>query len=178
MEVGRRFGARVMLTSREHRSGTERCWEVATATGADLIVNVQADEPLVDVRHVNDLVAAFDDEEVQVATLAAPCCDPGDRAVVKVRLNARGDALAFSREPIPAGGPYLQHLGLYGFRRGALADFVELKPGEEELRESLEQLRLLENGRAIRVLRVPYAAPSVDTPDDLARVRTLIEGTT
>ena len=174
----RHAGISVQRTSAHHRSGTDRVAEVARGHGASIILNVQGDEPLVEPETIDALVAAMDDPAVDVATVAAPLVgDPHDPATVKVVLDRRDYALYFSREPIPTGGPFLHHQGLYVFRKAALTRFTSLAPTPLEEAERLEQLRLLEHGLAVRVVRVSHSPPSVDTPEDLERVRRLLART-
>ena len=155
------FGGEAVMTRSDHRSGTERVAEVALARGdAEIIVNVQGDEPLIEPAAIDAAVAAIqDDPEVTVATLAVPITKPADIMdpnIVKVVLDFDGNALYFSRAPIPwvrdRGGPvhaqHLKHLGLYAFRRAALLDFPTFPQGDLERIEQLEQLRWLENGYA------------------------------
>ena len=165
----RGFGGEAVMTSSDHLSGTERVHEATRGLEVEVVVNVQGDEPLLDPAVIDALVAVFEDASVQVATLGAPLTDAG---AVKVLVGSDGDALDFSRGPLDGA---LQHLGLYAYRRDALADFVGLEPSPRERAERLEQLRLLEHGRRIRVVPVPDAPPSVDTPEDLARVREILQ---
>lgn len=188
----REFGGEGCMTRSDHRSGTERIAEVAAQIAADLYVNVQGDEPLIEPAAIDAAVAALAEEEAaQVATLAVRLRRPQeivDPNVVKVVVNFDGNALYFSRAPIPwvrdAGGEvvataprHLKHIGLYVFRRATLLEFAALPPGELERLEKLEQLRLLENGIPIRVVETPYDSIGVDTPEDLARAEALLRQT-
>ncbi len=174
LDAVRAHGGEAMLTASSHRSGTDRICEVTERLSlSGVVVNVQGDEPLIEPAVIDALVEAMQ-RGVAVATVAAPLDgDPADPACVKVVTDADGRALYFSRAPIPFGGPYRQHIGLYAFRPDALARFASLPRGRLERRESLEQLRFLEAGMTIAVVDVEGAAPSVDTPADLARVRAL-----
>lgn len=171
-------GAEAMLTDPGHRSGTDRVAEAVRRLGLPTrasVINVQGDEPLIDPDSIDAVLGALDQEGVERSTASAPLQgDPGAPARVKVVVDSKGDALYFSRAPIPLGGPYRLHLGLYAFRVEALLDFASLPPGLLEQQERLEQLRLLEHGRRLRVVALDRHAPSVDTPEDLALVRTLI----
>ncbi len=183
----REFDGDAIMTRAEHRSGTERIAEVATQVQADIYVNVQGDEPLVHPAAIDALVAAIaDDEEVKVATLCIPISTPADIMdpnVVKVVVDFQGDALYFSRAPIPwirdeaarVGQQHCKHLGLYAYRREALLEFPTLPPGQWEKLEQLEQLRLLENGYKIRVVETEHDSIAVDVPADVARVEAMIE---
>ena len=166
------------LTSGEHVSGTDRIREVASRHPADVIVNVQGDEPMVTGAHVDALVSPFrGDTRVAVSTLALPLprSAAGDPNTVKVVTKLDGTALYFSRSAIPydrdgAGLPCLKHLGFYAYRTDALDRFGKLAPTPLETSERLEQLRFLENGIDIRVIESPSDTWSVDTAEDLARV--------
>jgi 3-deoxy-manno-octulosonate cytidylyltransferase (CMP-KDO synthetase) len=181
------FGGDPMMTRGDHRSGTERVAEVAAQVEAEVYVNVQGDEPLVEPAAIDALVAAMEEESVNVATLATPItepCDIMDPNVVKVVTDFEGNALYFSRAPVPwvrdekqaVGLQHRKHLGLYAYRRAALLEFPTLPPGELEKLEQLEQLRLLENGYSIRVVETEYNSIGVDVPADVARVEQLLAG--
>ena len=182
------FGGRVVMTCADHPSGTDRIAEAAAGLDADIVVNVQGDEPLLDPAEIDAVVAPFSgDPELVMTTAAVPIVDPRDvldPGVVKVVLDRRGYALYFSRLPIPmyrAGeaGKHLKHLGLYAYRKGFLLRYASLEPTPLERAERLEQLRALENGYRILVAITEHDAVSVDTPEDLERVRELFgEGRT
>jgi len=163
------FGGRAVMTSPDHSSGTDRVHEAAAGLDCDVVVNIQGDEPLVDPAVIDALIGVFEDAEVDIATVGAPLDDPD---AVKVLVDSGGNAADFRRGDL-AGA--VRHLGLYAYRPAALADFVSLPVSPRERSERLEQLRLLENGRSIRVVRVASASPSVDTPEDLAEVRRILE---
>lgn len=164
-------GGEAVLTG-PARSGTERVARVAASTEASLVINVQGDMPLVDPAHVEQ-VAQLLSQGAPVATLAAPLDDPASPHLVKVVLDARGRALYFSRQPIPHRGPWLRHLGLYGFRAEVLQEIPSLPDCALARSEDLEQLRWMHSGIEVRVAVVAGAPPSVDTPEQLARVRAL-----
>lgn len=181
------FGGEAVLTRSEHRSGTERVGEVAAARqDVEIFVNVQGDEPLIEPAAIDQAVEALrTDGQVSVATLAVPITNPADIMdpnVVKAVLDFDGNALYFSRAPIPwvrdRGGPvharHLKHLGLYVFRREALLDFATFPEGDLERVEQLEQLRWLENGYRIRVVETEYDSIGVDVPEDVQRVEQLL----
>jgi 3-deoxy-manno-octulosonate cytidylyltransferase (CMP-KDO synthetase) len=183
------FGGDVAMTRSDHRSGTERVAEAALARGdAEIIVNVQGDEPLIEPSAIDAAVEAIrEDLEVSVATLAVPISKPADIMdpnVVKAVLDFDGNALYFSRAPIPwvrdRSGPvhakHLKHLGLYVYRRAALLEFATFPQGDLERIEQLEQLRWLENGYRIRVTETEYDSVSVDVPEDIPRVEQLLAG--
>ncbi|HXH83126.1 MAG TPA: 3-deoxy-manno-octulosonate cytidylyltransferase [Candidatus Tectomicrobia bacterium] len=175
MAACRRLGIPAVLTSAEHRSGTDRVWEVAQGRDADVYVNVQGDEPLITVGHIERLVSPFlDTPETQVTTLrirATPAEVPNPNAV-KVVCAADDRALYFSRFPVPydrdgAGVTVYKHIGLYAYRRTALDRFHALPPGPLERAENLEQLRFLEHGVPIVVRETAEPTVGVDTEEDL-----------
>ena len=180
------FGGEAILTRADHRTGTDRVAEVAVHIPAEIYVNVQGDEPLVDPAAVEAVVSAMtDDSAVQIAT---PCTaivhanDIMDPNVVKVVRDFDGNGLYFSRAPIPwvrdtgekVAASHWKHLGIYAYRRAALLEFPTLPPGELERIEQLEQLRWLENGFHISVVETDYDAVSVDVPADIERVEKIL----
>src|SRR5437868_1074897 len=180
------WGAEVALTSPKHQSGTDRIAEVAKhAKDFSLIINVQGDEPLVDPRLLNRLVSTLQQSrQIAIVTAAHPFENPHDALSphqVKVVIDRAGNALYFSRAPIPAsrtveGGRslFLRHQGIYGFRRASLLQFVQWKATPLERCESLEQLRALENGVRVHVLVTKHGSPGVDTPADADYVAALL----
>ena len=177
--VVRGFGGEAVMTSPACASGTDRVAEAARGMGEEVFVNLQGDEPLMHPS-VIDAVAAplVFDPDVRMSTAALPQDDPAEflrPSVVKVVVDARGDALYFSRSPIPhyrdAGtGRYRKHLGIYGYRREFLFRVAALPPSPLEEAERLEQLRVLENGYRIRVVDVAHDSVGVDTAEDLKAV--------
>ncbi len=181
--VVRGFGGRVAMTRADHPSGTDRIAEVAAALEADVVVNVQGDEPLLDPESIDAIVEPFHTErEMRMTTLAAPIGDAveiEDTSIVKVVCDAAGDALYFSRYPIPfyrSGKPgvRLKHLGLYGYSRDFLLEYAAMPPAELELAECLEQLRALVAGVRIRVVVRQHSGFGIDTPEDVARARQIL----
>jgi 3-deoxy-manno-octulosonate cytidylyltransferase (CMP-KDO synthetase) len=185
-----RFGGDVRLTSADHLTGTDRLAEVASDLDCDLVVNVQGDEPMIEPDAIDAAIEPFrDDLALRMSTVctrlphgtAQRIDDPN---VVKVVTDRRGFALYFSRSPIPhrrgpldAGAGPFKHLGLYVYRREFLLQIAALAPTPLERSESLEQLRVLENGFAIRVVETKHDSIGVDTPEDLDHVcRTLLAG--
>jgi 3-deoxy-manno-octulosonate cytidylyltransferase (CMP-KDO synthetase) len=178
--VVRAAGGEARLTRPEHATGTERVAEAAAALPPDAVVlNVQGDEPLVPPELLRDLVQALQrDPAIDIVTAAHWSEDAAGFAsphVVKVVIDAAGRALYFSRCGIPHAAPgtaqhYLRHIGIYGFRRRILSQFVQLPRGPLEAREGLEQLRALENGLRIHVLVTTHETLGVDTPEDLKAV--------
>jgi 3-deoxy-manno-octulosonate cytidylyltransferase (CMP-KDO synthetase) len=183
--AARRFGAPVRMTRTDHLSGTDRVAEAASAESADLVVNIQADEPLIDPSAIDAAVLGIlDDPEIQMGTLKKMIEDPREALnpnVVKVVTDRVGDAIYFSRAPIPhvrdQGDPAVRfkHIGLYVYRREFLLSYSRLPVGPLEQAERLEQLRALENGYRIRVVETDYDSLGVDTPEDLERVSRLFE---
>ena len=175
-------GGTALMTSPAHRSGSDRVAEAAAGMDCGIVVNIQGDEPLIRGEAIDAAVGALlDDPSLNAATLAvslASSADADDPNVVKVVRDLRGDALYFSRSRIPyvreaAGGrgPALKHVGLYAYRREFLLSFTSWPPTPLEKLERLEQLRILEHGERLRVLETPWDPVSVDTPEDLERVR-------
>jgi 3-deoxy-manno-octulosonate cytidylyltransferase (CMP-KDO synthetase) len=177
-EAAAGFGAEVAMTSPKHRSGTDRIAEVAgRLPGVTHLINVQGDEPMIDPGLIARLAKALTTERaLEMITAADPIGAPEELAnpnVVKVVLDRLGNALYFSRSPIPylrdaSAGPitYLRHQGIYGYSRKFLLQFVKWKPSPLEKAESLEQLRALENGARIRVVVTKKRGIGVDTPAD------------
>ncbi len=181
------FGGQARMTRPDHRTGTERVAEVAAYVEGDIFVNVQGDEPLLDPAAVDIAVSSLLEEPAAaVATVATPIRTPADIMdpnAVKVVLDFDGNALYFSRAPIPwvrdtaskIQVRHMKHLGLYAFQRDALREYPTLPQGELERVEQLEQLRWMENGWKIRVAEVEHDAVSVDVLADVARVEKLLE---
>jgi 3-deoxy-manno-octulosonate cytidylyltransferase (CMP-KDO synthetase) len=179
------WGAEVALTSTKHRSGTDRIAEVANKAKAfSYIVNIQGDEPMIDPQLIDRIVHRLrSDRKIDIVTAAHPFTNPADALSphqVKVVVDLRGNALYFSRSPIPwndgvpAAVSPLRHQGIYGFRRVALLQFVKWKPTPLERGESLEQLRPLENGVRVHVLITKHGSPGIDTPADAKNVAALL----
>ncbi len=186
LAAARLFGAPARMTRSGHASGTDRAAEIAESENAEWIVNIQGDEPLIDPEAIDAAVMALlAAPGVFMATLKKRIEDPreiADPNVVKVVTARNGDAIYFSRCPIPfprdgdAGGvAHYKHIGLYVYRRDFLLSYPGLPVGPLERAERLEQLRALENGFAIRVAETEYESLGVDTPSDLERVVTLLE---
>ena len=180
------FGGHAMMTSDKHRSGTDRCGEVAAALAEqgreyDIVVNLQGDEPFTRRQQVAALLDCFGEPQTSIATLRTPIrtteelLSPNN---VKVVCDAAGHALYFSRQPLPylrgvrqeewtGHHEYYKHVGIYAFHAGTLAELVRLKATPLECGESLEQLRWLENGYAIQTRLTDSANIGIDTPEDL-----------
>ena len=175
VEAAASFGAKAVLTSADHPSGTDRIAEAAESfPDHRVVINVQGDEPLISPALIDELACKLRDEPaIRMITAAAPIHDEaqvGDANVVKVVFDTHGDALYFSRSPLPfvrnadAWPRSYRHLGIYGFQRDFLFQFVAWPPSPLEQTESLEQLRALENGSRIRVVLTEELSPGVDTP--------------
>ena len=173
------FGTRCVMTSLEHQSGTDRIAEVAKNLHDDIVVNVQGDEPEIEPDVIDALIDRLATNAEEMATAATPfpdSADPKDPNLVKVVIGQRGQAIYFSRSAIPfrrdaTGGvqpPYYLHLGIYAYRREFLLSYATWPPTPLEQSEKLEQLRALEHGRSIYVLKVHRATHGIDTPEQYA----------
>ena len=187
-EVAQNF-CRVEMTLPEHPSGSDRIAEVAERISCDAVVNIQGDEPLIDPNVIDAVAAALNGCEMSTAATPIKNLSELDNAnVVKVVVNTAGRALYFSRRTIPylrdaagrspaeqlAAFPFLKHLGIYGFRRDTLLRLVKFPVSPLENAEKLEQLRALENGIQIAVVKVDYDSIGVDVPEDVAKVEKMI----
>jgi len=181
------FGGQAILTSVEHKSGTDRCFEayqkvVAGGSGGfEVVVNVQGDEPFIEPQQIRQLIACFERQDIQIATLAKRFenkDDIFDQNKVKVVCSALHTALYFSRSAIPfcrgvekadwlEVTPFYKHVGMYAYRPEVLKEITELEQGKLEKAESLEQLRWLENGYKIAVSVTDHESLGIDTPEDL-----------
>ncbi|MBQ7182112.1 MAG: 3-deoxy-manno-octulosonate cytidylyltransferase [Bacteroidaceae bacterium] len=182
------FGGKALMTSSAHRSGTERCNEAYGRLGfdADVIVNIQGDEPFIHPSQLEALKGCFTDSSIQIATLVKPYSETDGLQALqnpntpKVVLDGQMNALYFSRSVVPylrgvdpsqwlSSHQYYRHIGIYGYRADVLGEITKLSPGKLEVAESLEQLRWLENGYTIRVAETMVETIGIDTPDDLKR---------
>ena len=181
--AARDFGASVRMTRADHMSGTDRAAEIASSEQASLVVNIQGDEPLIDPDAIDAAVLAMiEDEDAPMSTLKKQITDESEVTnpnVVKVVTDRTGNAIYFSRCPIPydrgGGTEHFKHIGLYVYRSDFLLSYPDLPVGPLEQAERLEQLRALENGYRIRVVETEYDSLGVDTPEDLERVSALFE---
>ena len=182
-DVARGFGARVRMTRADHLSGTDRVAEAVSSEEAHLVVNIQGDEPMIDPAAIDAAILPLaHDPDLHMGTLKKRIereREIADPNVVKVVTAASGDAIYFSRSPIPfqrdkepggAAPTYYKHIGLYVYRADFLMRYPDLPVGPLETAERLEQLRALENGYRIRVVETEYESLGVDTPADLERV--------
>lgn len=188
------FGGKAEMTSTEHRSGTDRCWEAYCKQGGayDVVVNVQGDEPFIRPAQLEALKRCFDDPETQIATLVKPFAEKDGLEALenpnspKVVLDGRSRALYFSRSVIPYlrgvdraewlhRHTYYKHIGIYAFRTEVLREVTALPQSPLELAESLEQLRWLENGYRIGVGVTNFDTVGIDTPEDLERAERFLK---
>lgn len=183
MEAVRAFGGEAVMTSSAHRSGTDRLAEAAAALDADVIVNVQGDEPLIDPASIELALKPFtSDNEITMTSLMTPidAQTAQNPNLVKVVVDMQKHALYFSRSPIPYERNPLQdshiygHVGLYAYTRDFLLKFASLQPTPLEKAESLEQLRVLEHGYRIKMVEIKDRPLGVDTLDDLEKARLAI----
>ncbi len=176
----KRFGGRVIMTSDSPRTGTERTAEACRGQSAEIVINIQGDEPFLRGEMIDSVVEEMvSNPKLPTVTLVRKL--PGgdwlnDPNQVKAVLDQEGFALYFSRSPIPAPGAQFpafayKHIGLYGYRIDFLRNLVELAPGPLEVQERLEQLRVLEHGYRMKVLEADYDTCGIDTPEDLDRAR-------
>lgn len=184
-EAVKAFGGNVLMTSDKHPTGTDRLAEVAEQEpAADLIINVQGDEPLIAPKVIDQLAQAFlEESQLSMATLMTEleAADYHNPAAVKVVTDLQDYALYFSRSLLPyprnlKGVPVYKHIGIYGYRREFLLRYAKLAPTPLEQTESLEQLRALEHGYRIKVLKTKEQFIGVDTPEDLEKVNALLKG--
>lgn len=182
------FGGEAIITSPKHQSGTDRCAEIIENIGADkwdVVINIQGDEPYIHPEQIDLLCSAFDDNETSLATLVKKISTTDElfnHNNVKVVLNKRKEAIYFSRSPIPYNrnfpeqewlkySTYYKHIGIYGYRTPALIELSRLTKTNLEITESLEQLRWIENGYVIRTEITSMESISIDTPDDLLKIK-------
>ena len=176
------FGGEAVMTSDKHRSGTDRLAEAASGIDTDIVINVQGDEPLIEPSSIEMAAEPFEvckDTQMTSLMVAADKTDAKDPNMVKVVVDKNGNALYFSRSLIPYERKELAckiygHIGLYAYTKDFLIEFSKMKQTPLELTESLEQLRVLENGYKIKMIEVDEKPFGVDTPEDLDRVRRII----
>ncbi len=178
------FGGKVVYTSKDQPSGTDRIAEVINSIDTGVIVNIQGDEPLIHYSMIDGLAnALLEDSSVQMATVIKKIEDKNELAdpnIVKVVIDKAGFALYFSRSPIPyerdsAAAPYYKHIGIYAYTKDFLFTYTNLPKSALENAEKLEQLRALENGYRIRTIETEFNTIGVDTPEDLKKVEEALE---
>jgi len=190
-----KFGGNVVMTSPDHRSGTDRCAEALnlfiskTGIPYDVVINIQGDEPFISPEQIKQLKNCFAEEQTQIATLIKPITDNQvvfDPNRPKVVVDSKGFAMYFSRSAIPyirdtattawvGAHNFYQHIGMYAYRADVLKQLTQLQPGKLEKAESLEQLRWLENGYKIKTAITETESYGIDTPEDLQKILVLIE---
>lgn len=179
------FGGQAAMTSTSHQTGTDRIAEVAKDLEADIVVNVQGDEPLLNPKQIDEAIRPLlDDPTLKACTLCRMIASEEDLRnpnVVKTVFNLKGDALYFSRSLIPyprvaEGHRAYEHIGIYVYRKDFLMDYIKMPQTPMEMSESLEQLRILENGIRLKVVVTKYGEKSlsVDTAEDLEEVRKIV----
>jgi 3-deoxy-manno-octulosonate cytidylyltransferase (CMP-KDO synthetase) len=189
------FGGKAVMTSPDHKSGTDRIEEAVRKIGGsfDVVINIQGDEPFIQRSQLEEIIRCFDDAETQIATLGKPFDKAQGFAAVenpnspKIVVDNRGYALYFSRSVIPFirgketaewmdHYPFLKHLGIYAYRTEVLHEITRLPQSSLELAESLEQLRWLQNGYRIKVGLTDVETVGIDTPEDLERAEAFLKG--
>lgn len=180
------FGGDVVLTSKHHKSGTDRIAEVCTNLEAEIIVNIQGDEPFIAKEPLQKLISVFDKPTIHVASLMHKLMEEIENPnIVKVVCDNNNFALYFSRSPIPfyrtshlairnLQPEFFKHIGVYAFRREALFKFSQLPMGKLEQIEKLEQLRFLENGIKIKMIETSFQGIGIDTPEDLKKAELIL----
>lgn len=188
------FGGKAIMTSDRHRSGTDRCYEAFSRLEEwfDVVINIQGDEPFIQPEQIMELQKCFEEPDTQIATLAKKITDKDGLEALnnpnnpKLVVNSLNEAMYFSRSVIPfkrgseiqhwiSEHPYLKHIGIYAYRADILRDLTVLDQSPLELAESLEQLRWLENGYRIKVGFTDAETFGIDTPEDLEKVKGLLE---
>jgi 3-deoxy-manno-octulosonate cytidylyltransferase (CMP-KDO synthetase) len=180
------FGGEVVITSENHQSGTDRCYEAVMKLNSsfDVVINIQGDEPFIHPEDIDLVASCFNSVEVKIATLVTRIKSEDDLfnpTVMKVLLNKHNEAIYFSRQTIPyirgkeksewlSSYNFLKHIGIYAYRTDVLKDLTSLKQSSLELAESLEQLRWIENGYKIKVEFTENESISVDTKEDLLKL--------
>lgn len=186
-----RFGGKVVMTKKKHKSGTDRCAEAIEKIETeeqrswDVIVNIQGDEPFIKTEQLIEIQKCFKLKKTEIATLVKPINNIDDifnPHKPKVVINKKNEAIYFSRSPIPylrgtennrwvSKHLYFKHIGLYAYRKDILFEITKIKPSKLEIAESLEQLRWIENGYKIKVAFTEHESISIDTPKDLEKIK-------
>jgi 3-deoxy-manno-octulosonate cytidylyltransferase (CMP-KDO synthetase) len=168
------FGGEVIMTSKAHQSGTDRCAEVVSKLDAvDVVINIQGDEPFIEPEQIDQLATCFQNPKAQIVTLIKKIeseIDLHNDTVVKVETKSDGQGSDFSRKPFSELEVAYKHIGIYGYRTDTLRTISKLPQSEREVTERLEQLRWLDNGFKIQVAETEHESNSVDTPEDLEQI--------
>ncbi len=168
------YGVEVMMTSSKHQSGTDRIAEAVADIDAEIIINIQSDEPMLESEMIDDLVSVFDDKTVKIATLASTVITEDDLQnsnLVKVAVDNNQYAEGFYRNITDYSKKYYHHIGIYGYRKQALEMFTKLERSKNEKVLHLEQLRALDNGIPIRVVMCNFPYRGIDTLEDLEQLK-------
>ena len=181
------FGGNVVMTSDQHQSGTDRCFEAITkvSSTADVVINIQGDEPFIHPEQIDLVASCFTDPKVQIATLVKKLTEMDDlvsNTIMKVIMNKNKEAIYFSRQAIPYirgkeqndwlnHFTYYKHIGIYAYTVSTLSEITSLEQSSLELAESLEQLRWIENGYKIKIEVTDFESVSVDAPEDLKKLQ-------
>lgn len=179
----KQMNMRVIMTSEEHKTGTDRVGEVASKTDGDLYVNIQGDEPLIEPEMIRDVINIFKDGSVQMGSLRKQIIDENEinaYSTVKVVVDKNEDAMYFSRSVIPSqsrkqDAKIFRHVGIYAYTRDFLFKFISMPQGEIEIAESIEAIRAIENGFKIRVKETKYSSIGVDLPEHIHLVEEAIK---
>ena len=167
----KKWKVKTVMTDVHHSSGTDRVWEASKDTDAEVVVNLQADEPFLDPRLIDMLIQEFDDSQIEMATIAGKNLTAdgvNELNTVKVLLDAEKFALVFRRKPLEVEiGGYYHHAGIYAYRKEILDKFTKLDPSINEKKQKLEQLRAMDNGISIKVVLIDKVNKGIDTLDDL-----------
>ncbi len=179
LKISAEIGAKALMTSPGHTSGSERVAEVAESARVSIVINIQGDEPLITGEIIDLLILSLQDRAIPMATLMAKNKDISslnNPHIVKVIVDKNSQALYFSRSPLPHGASdfFFQHIGIYGYQKNFLLNFHRMARSRLEKIESLEQLRALENGYRIKMVEIPFPTLSVDTPQDIIKVEDLL----
>ncbi|MFB0564853.1 MAG: 3-deoxy-manno-octulosonate cytidylyltransferase [Candidatus Aminicenantaceae bacterium] len=180
VQTAKKIGAEVRMTSRLHKTGTERIAEIAQDISTPVIINIQGDEPMVDGEMIDKLSLALQDKSIPMVSLMARIQDLElikDPNIVKVVVDKDDYALYFSRSQLPFGAAdyFMQHIGIYGYQRDFLLHFCKLKRLRLEKAENLEQLRVLEHGYKIKMIEIQSPTLSIDTPQDIIKLEKLLK---
>ena len=181
------FGGNVMMTSAEHQSGTDRCYETLTKLSKDIdvVINIQGDEPFIFPEQIDLVASCFNNDSTDIATLVKKINTPEElfnNNTPKVVLNKNNEAIYFSRQTIPHirgkepaewlfSHTFYKHIGIYAYRSAVLKELTGLQQSSLEIAEALEQLRWLENGYKIKVQITDFESVAIDTPDDLKKIK-------
>lgn len=174
VDVLKDYNVEVLMTSVLHQSGTDRIAEAVADIDADIVINIQGDEPMLDPKLIDDLVSVFEEKTVKIATLASTVITENDfnnPNTVKVMIDKNCNASGFYREVIDRKAQYFRHIGIYGYRKNTLETFTKLKQSKNEKILHLEQLRALDNGIPIKVAMCNFPYRGIDVPKDLEQLK-------